>query len=42
LYDESDENKLEELHYLDALVSLMILLMDCAKEAEILDEEQIN
>lgn len=35
-------DKLEDLHYLDALTSLLNLLMDCAKEAEILDEEQIN
>lgn len=31
-----------DLHYLDALASLLSLLMDCAKEAEILDEEQVN
>ena len=30
------------LHYLDALASLLSLLMGCAKEAEILDEEQVN
>ncbi len=35
-------DELEDLHYLDALVSLLNLLMDCAKEAEILDEEQVN
>ena len=35
-------DELEDLHYLDALASLLNLLMDCAKEAEILDEEQIN
>ncbi|WP_353887990.1 transposase [uncultured Mitsuokella sp.] len=35
-------DELEDLHYLDALASLLSLLMDCAKEAEILDEEQIN
>lgn len=35
-------DELEDLHYLDALVSLLSLLMDCAKEAEILDEEQVN
>lgn len=40
LYLTIDE--LEDLHYLDALVSLLSLLMDCAKEAEILDEEQVN
>ena len=36
----SDE--LEGLHYLDALALLLSLLMDCAKEAEILDEKQVN
>ena len=35
-------DELEDLHYLDALASLLNLLMDCAKEAEILDEKQIN
>ena len=35
-------DELEDLHYLDALVSLLSLLMDCAKEAEILDEDQVN
>lgn len=35
-------DELEELHYLNALVSLLSFLMDCAKEAEILDEEQVN
>lgn len=35
-------DELEDLHYLDALASLLSLLMDCAKEAEILDEEQVN
>ena len=35
-------DELEDLHYLDALASLLSLLMDCAKEAAILDEEQIN
>ena len=35
-------DELEDLLYLDALASLLILLMDCAKEAEILDEEQVN
>ena len=35
-------DELEDLHYLDALASLLSLLMDYAKEAEILDEEQIN
>ena len=35
-------DELENLHYLDALASLLNLLMDCAKEAEILDEKQIN
>ena len=34
--------ELEDLHYLDALASLLILLMDCAKKAEILDKEQVN
>ena len=29
-------NEMEDLHYLDALASLLSLLMDCAKEAEIL------
>ncbi len=33
---------LEDLHYLDALASLLNFLMDCAKKAEILDEQQIN
>lgn len=35
-------DELEDLHYLDALASLLSLLMDCAKEAEILDGEQVN
>ena len=35
-------DELEDLHYLDALAALLSLLMDCAKEAEILDEAQIN
>lgn len=35
-------DELEDLHYLDALASLLSLLMDCSKEAKILDEEQIN
>lgn len=35
-------DKLEDLHYLDPLASLLSLLMDCAKEAEILDEEMVN
>ena len=35
-------DELEDLHYLDALASLPSLLMDCAKEAEILAEEQVN
>lgn len=35
-------DELEDLHYLDALASLLSLLMDYSKEAEILDEEQIN
>ena len=35
-------DELEDLRYLDALASLLSLLMDCAKEAEILDEEQVN
>ncbi len=35
-------DELEDLHYLDALTSLLSLLMDCTKEAEILDEEQVN
>ena len=35
-------DELEDLHYLDALASLLSLMMDCAKEAEILDDEQIN
>ena len=35
-------DELEYLHYLDALASLLSLLMDCAKEAEILDEKQVN
>ncbi|WP_233519536.1 transposase [Mitsuokella sp. AF21-1AC] len=35
-------DELEDLHYLDALAALLSLLMDCAQEAEILDEEQIN
>lgn len=35
-------DELEELRYLDALAALLSLLMDCAKEAEILDDEQIN
>lgn len=35
-------DELEDLLYLDVLASLLILLMDCAKEAEILDEEQVN
>ena len=35
-------DELEDLHYLDALASLLSLLMDCAKEAAILDEEQID
>ena len=35
-------DELEDLHYLAALASLLSLLMDCAKEAEILDEEQVN
>lgn len=32
----------EDLRYLDALAALLSLLMDCSKEAEILDDEQIN
>ena len=35
-------DELEDLHYLKALSLLLSLLMDCAKDAEILDEEQIN
>ncbi|MCF2583982.1 transposase [Mitsuokella multacida] len=35
-------DELEDLHYLEALASLLSLLMDCATEAEILDEQQIN
>ena len=35
-------DELEDLCYLDALAALLSLLMDCAQEAEILDEEQIN
>lgn len=35
-------DELEDLRYLDALATLLSLLMDCAKEAEILDDEQIN
>ncbi|WP_415942424.1 transposase [Mitsuokella multacida] len=35
-------DELEDLRYLDALALLLSLLMDCAKEAEILDEEQVN
>lgn len=35
-------DELEDLQYLDALASLLCLLMDCAKEAEVLDERQIN
>ena len=35
-------DELEDLHYLDALASLLSLLMDCAKEAEIPDEDQVN
>ena len=35
-------DELEDLRYLDALAALLSLLMDCAKEVEILDDEQIN
>ncbi len=35
-------DELKDLHHLNTLASLMSLLMDCAKEAEILGEEQIN
>ena len=35
-------DELEDLHYLDALASLLSLLIDCAKETAILDEEQID
>ena len=35
-------DELEDLCYLDALAALLSLLMDCAQEAEILDEEQVN
>ena len=35
-------DELEDLHYLNALASLLSLLMDCAKEADILDEDQVN
>ena len=35
-------DELEDLHYLAALASLLSLLMDCAKAAEILAEEQVN
>lgn len=35
-------DEMEDLHYPDALASLLSLLMDCTKEAEILDEQQIN
>ena len=35
-------DELENLRYLDALVLLLNLLMDCARKAEILDEKQIN
>ena len=35
-------DELEDLRYLDALALLLNLLMDCAKEAEILDEQQLN
>ena len=33
---------IDELDYLNALASLLSLLMDCAKEADILDEDQVN
>lgn len=33
---------LEDLRYLDALAMLLKLLIDCARDAEILDEEQLN
>lgn len=39
---KKSEKMLEDLHYLNALASLLSLLMDCAKEAAILDVEQIN
>ena len=35
-------DELEDLRYLDALTMLLKLLMDCAKDTEILDEEQLN
>ena len=35
-------DELEDLRYLDALTMLLKLLMDCAKDAAILDEEQLN
>ena len=35
-------DQLEDLCYLDALSALISLMIDCAQEAEILDEEQVN
>lgn len=35
-------DELEDLHYLNVLASLLSLLMECAKETEILDEEKAN
>nr|WP_270837282.1 transposase [Mitsuokella multacida] len=35
-------DELEDLRYLDALAMLLKLLMDCARDAEILDKEQLN
>lgn len=32
-------DELEDLRYLDALAMLLKLLIDCARDAEILDEE---
>lgn len=34
--------ELEDLHYLNALASFLNFQMDCAKEEDILDEEQVN
>lgn len=35
-------NEIKDLHYLDALASLLSILMDYPKEAKVLDEEKIN
>lgn len=35
-------DELDDLHYLDALAMLLKLLMYCARDTEILDEEQLN